>query len=421
MILRDKNSCIMVQEGDEAMFADAIQSHREEAEKELSEPKSVRSSDEKVDKIAPPSGVVKKRFTVSESVSPPEAPSDERPKERVVRKPVYDKTGAVRNAAGSSETEDEIPQTADSDWVRSLVGSNEVIAGLVLWEEQAVAAVLEHHKGSTVLKQAGQVVFPKNATDAERSRILKKWWRSSRFCTRSVWAGFHTSSDIQKYFSLPVDESGLRDALMLEAEESLQVESPNALMDYYLFEKEKKDDPSTGMMFATPRWSVMRYKKILDDAGLLVCGIGVPNVEIARTFRWLGMPVSPQFADCVLFLTETSANIVIVCGNSSLYSRTVESASGGWETNLDYLVQALNDAFMYFQLYLSTFPVGRIQLTGHFPEHIDLTGFLLMETGLVVRQWDPLAETGKLYCSPKLAASAPDLLAGCLGLALRRD
>lgn len=418
MILRDKNSCIMVQEGDEAMFADALQSHRDESE--VVEKKPVRPAD-LIEEIVPLPEVPRPKAVTRDSVSVSALPSADKLKERIAKKSIYDKTGAVKKEAVLEAESAAVPQTAHSEWIRPLVGSGETIAGLVLWEEQVVVAVLDHRRGSTVLKQAGQFVFPKNATDAERSKLLKKWWKSSYFCTRSVWAGFHTSSDIQKYFSLPVDESGLREALTLEAEESLQVESPNALMDYFLFEKEDKDDPCTGMMFATPRWSILRYKKILEDAGLLVCGIGVPSVEMARAFRWLGTPVSSQFADCVVFLTQSSANVVIIYGEGALYSRTVESSSGGWGDNLEYLVQSLNDAFMYFQLYLSSIPVGRIQVTGHFPENVDMTGFLLMETGLVVRQWDPLADKEKLYCPPKLAAAAPDLLAGCLGLALRRD
>lgn len=417
MILRDKNHCIMVQERDEAMFADLANSHGEGAEFV----KKSAPAASKVEPEIPPPAVDPVRIVTPDSILPSAVPSPARLKARVSGAAGQNKSGAIKKDAVLAAEAESTPVTESSAWVHAVSKSHEAIAGLVLWEDRAVVSILGHRKGSTFLRQAGQLVFSKNATDAERSKMLKKWWKSSRFCTRSVWAGFYTSADIQKYFSLPVAEDGLRAALTLEAEESLQVESPNALMDFFVFEKKKPDDPFTGMMFASPRWSILRFKKILDDAGLLVCGVGAPSAELARTFRWLGPTVSPQFADCVVVLTETSANIVIIYGNSSFYSRMIESASGGWADSMEYLVQSLNDAFMYFQLYLANIPVGRIQLTGHFTENVDMTGFLLRETGLVVRQWDPLSEGGRLYCSPKLMSSSPDLLVSSLGLALRRD
>jgi Tfp pilus assembly PilM family ATPase len=312
-------------------------------------------------------------------------------------------------------------RTASSSFVKPVLESSEVIAGLMLWETHLAVAVVQHQGGRAVLTQAGEFEFPADSSDAQRSKLLKKWWRKKKFKTHSVWIGVYPQGGFQKYFSLPVAEDAVRGALALEVEDSLQMSAENIVFDYFLYDRKKKSDPCSGMLFACPRQEILRRKKILQDAGLLVCGVGVPSVEFAKTFRWLSPVAGSKFAEVLLLLTERTATIVILYGESSFYSRVVECSVGGWKANPDYLVQSINDAVVYFQLYLSEIPVGRINVAGLLPRSYDIIELLLRETGLMVQQWNPLAGTNALSCSPSLAGAVPDLAVGALGLAIRRD
>ncbi|MDH3346142.1 MAG: hypothetical protein OEL75_03060, partial [Kiritimatiellaceae bacterium] len=270
------------------------------------------------------------------------------------------------------------PEQIPSEFIAALKNSNEPIAGMVVWEDRVVVSILEYRAGKAVLRSTGELVLPEDSSDLEQSKLIKKWWRKNRFKTRSVWVAVATHDTVQKYFTHSVSSDDLEAAIAADAADTLQEDPSGALYDYYLFDKKADRDPHKGMLFACPEWVLSQYKKKLQDAGLLVCGFGVLAAELAKTFRWLGPPSMDKFADCVLYLTESAATVVILFGENSFYSRRVETLSAGWETHMDYLVQSLNDAFMYFQLYLSEVPVGRLYLTGVMPSGVDMTSFLLM-------------------------------------------
>lgn len=310
-----------------------------------------------------------------------------------------------------------------NEFVRPLLESREQIAGMVIWEDRVVVSVVKcDASGQVILQSTAELEFPESASDAQCSSLLRKWWKQCKFGTRSVWVGVDSGHIAQKYFSLPVPEEGLDDALFILAEEVLHDTSAQTVFDYILFDKNKPTDPSAGMMYACSEQILLRYKRILENAGLLVCGFCVPSVELARTFRFFGPPVSSKFAECVLLLTKTTAEIVILFGESSLYSRRIETISGDWGENLDYLIQSVNDAFMYFQLYLSSdTPVGRIHLAGVMPDSQDMAEFFLRESGLVVQRWVPTDQKGPLVVSSSCKGAIPGLAVSSLGLAMRRD
>ena len=380
MSSKDKNSYVIVDEGPDDFFAD-------------------------------------QGASLSAQVTRPEPEPEPEPKTGKSSK----KSRSPRKKRAATPTKKETEASVSSEYLQPMMDSSEPIVGLMLWPNRAVASVMEVHKGKAVLKQAGELLFPEDSEDAQRSKLLKKWWKSQHFGTRSVWVGLGSSDTVQKYFSHEVSEDELHDVLGQEAEEAVRESAEETSLDYYLFDKKTTREPFKGMLSACPRWGLVETKKLLQGAGLLLCGFGVPAVELAKTFRWLGPTMSEKFADCVLLLTESSATIMLLFGENSFYSRRIEHGSDGWEDQMDYMAQSLNDVFMYFQLYLSDIPVGRLHLAGVMPKKIDMTEFLLMETGLAVDHWDPLKQADRLVCSSRVKGAVPDLLVSSLGLALRRD
>jgi hypothetical protein len=299
----------------------------------------------------------------------------------------------------------------------------EAIAGLELGSNQISAVCLQWRNNRIEVQAAGKIQLDQADDPSAAVPSLKKLWKNSRLPTRSVWAHMHSRLMIQKFFALKLSEEQLRQALRLEAEELLQIDQNDIVMDYHLNDERGPHGELCGMMYALPRWELLEYLNALKNAHLLVCGISVGPCDLTNLYQELNSASDESFATGLINLSENSADIVLLYGKNSLYSRTVFSRAGIWDANMGYLVECLNDAVLYFGQWISLKPVDKVLLCGRIPKTDDPCGFLLQETGLPVYVYDPLDEDSHL-CWPNVRLSEeiePIELIGAIAVALRRE
>lgn len=299
--------------------------------------------------------------------------------------------------------------------------NHESIAGIDLWEDGATACFLKWNRGKLQITHAGHIEFPEGIGDVEKATMLKGFWKNLKMPTRSVWVNVHNPSLLQKYvrYDMPVDE--LESTLRRDAEESMPGAVGNVVMDWNI--KERFGGGGEGLLFALPIWEQEHLLSILRRAGLLVCGMSVAACDIARLVaiaRTRGSGAGS--AECVCSMSRTGADIVIIYGDGAVYSRTVYSRAGGWEKNLSYLFECMNDAVNYFNSWISRDPVATILLCGQVPEVEDLGGAMLRETGLLAEVWNPVADSDifELTGAAKRSGVLGRNLVGSLGVAMER-
>ena len=308
---------------------------------------------------------------------------------------------------------------ASGDLAKRLKALNEEqIVGLDLWDDGATACFAKYSRGKVLITHAGHLEFSAGAGDAERIAELKAFWKGMKFPTRSVWVNVHNASLLQKYvrYDVPVDD--LEPYLRRDAEESMSGAGGSVVLDWVM--KSQPGGGGEGILFALPVWEQEHLLSSLRMAGLYVCGLSVAACDLARLFTL--MRPGDNGAQCICSLSNTGADIVIVYGNGALYSRTIYSRSGGWEENLSYLYECLNDAINYFNSWINKSPVSSVMLCGRVPEVGDLVGELLQETGLLGEVWNPVLDGGlfEMVGSARKSGVSGRALAGALGLALQR-
>jgi hypothetical protein len=310
---------------------------------------------------------------------------------------------------------------ASKDLAKRLKALNEEqIVGLDLWEDGATACFVKYARGKILITHAGQVEFSKDGGDAERATQLKALWRGMKLPTRSVWVNVHNASLLQKYVRYDVPMDDLVPYLRRDAEESMSGAGGSVVLDWVM--TPQPGGGGEGILFALPAWEQDHLLGLLKKAGLYVCGLSVAACDLARLYTLMRPATGEGNAQCICSLSRTGADIVIVYGDGALYSRTVYSRSGGWDENLSYLYECLNDAINYFNSWINKSPVSSVMLCGHVPEVGDLVGELLQETGLLGEVWNPVLGGGlfELAGLAKKNGISGRVLAGSLGLALER-
>lgn len=304
----------------------------------------------------------------------------------------------------------------------TLPKSKDPVVGLDLWEDRAFACAVQIEDQSIELQRYGREEFSINLTDKERSQKIKAMWRKARFPTRAVWVNFHSQMLVQKFFSMKIPEAELKDALLLEAEEAFPKQHSDVAMDYHLNDLPGPNGELCGMMYALPGWELQSHLELLKQAGLMVYGVSVGPCDLSNLFTLLCPGKTEQYAQCLINLSTHFADIAILYGEHSIYSRTVLSRSGPWSANLDYLAENLNDALMYFGQWVSEKQVEAVHISGSLSAEVDICGGLLEKSGIPVYAWNPFEEQSGIRltsASHNLTCSPLDL-ANSIALALRR-
>lgn len=306
----------------------------------------------------------------------------------------------------------------------------ENIAGINIADGVISAArLVRKGRKKILLTHAGWTEYAPDASDDEIVAAIKKLWKMTRMPTRTVCNGLHTRSLCLKYFKYPdLAPRELTSALRLEAEESLQLPPEEIALDWHL--NRPKNDPYTqlgeqlhGILVAVSKKEVNRQLNILKKANLMPVMTDVGCTSLCNLFLALrGDKVNQQRAACVVNLSRYNADISILYNDHYIYPRTIISRSAEWSSKVQYLIENISDALLYYHVKVDKTPVTQLVLTGFVPEDPNFVGQIHDTIGLPTEVWSPLKDEN--FVVPASLRSAKHdvvspLMTTSLGLGLR--
>jgi Tfp pilus assembly PilM family ATPase len=310
-------------------------------------------------------------------------------------------------------------------------GNKENIAGINIADGVvSVARVVRRGRHKIVLTHAGWMEYAPDASDAEIIQVIRKLWKKTRMPTRTVCNGLHTRSLCLKYFKYPdLAPRELASALTLEAEETLQLPPGDIALDWHL--NRPRNDPYTqlgeqlhGVLVAMSKKEVNRQLNLLKRAGLLPVITDVGSTSLCNLFLSLrGEKVNNDNAVCVVNLSRYNADITILYNDHYIYPRTIISRSAEWSTKVQYLIENISDALLYYHVKVDKTPVTQLVLTGFVPDDPAFVSQIHDTIGLPTEVWSPLRDDNFMVAhtvrSTKERNVISPLMTSCLGLALR--
>ena len=133
--------------------------------------------------------------------------------------------------------------------------------------------------------------------------------------------------------------------------------------------------------------------------------------------------MNKENAVCVVNLSRYNADISILYNDHYIYPRTIISRSAEWASKVQYLIENISDALLYYHVKVDKTPVNRLVLTGFVPDSSEFIGQIHDTIGLPTEVWSPLADTNfsranSVKLSKKENVATP-LMTTSLGLGLR--
>lgn len=313
----------------------------------------------------------------------------------------------------------------------NLRDNRENIAGINIADGVvSIARVVRRGRNKIALTHGGWLEYAPDARDEEIVQVIRKLWKKTKMPTRTVCAGLHTRSLCLKYFQYPdLAPRELTSALDLEAEETLQLPPEEIALDWHL--NRPKNDPYTqlgeqlhGVLVAVSKREVNNQLNLLKKAGLFPVITDVGSTSLCNLFLALrGDKVNEHNAICVVNLSRYSADISILYNDHYIYPRTIISRSAEWSSKVQYLIENISDALLYYHVKVDKTPVTQLVLTGFVPEEPEFVAQIHDTIGLPTEVWSPLKDDNFVVAhsvkSAKNHSVISPLMTTSLGLGLR--
>ena len=307
----------------------------------------------------------------------------------------------------------------------------ESIAGINIGDGFVSASrVVRKGRRKIMLTHAGWMEYSPDASDAEIVQVIRKLWKKCKMPTKTVCAGLQSQSLCLKYFKYPdLSPMELTSALKLEAEETLQLPPEQIMLDWHL--NRPKNDPYTqlgeqlqGILVAVSKDQVNRRMTLLKKAGLYPVVMDIGNTSLCNLYLALrGDKVSPDNAVCVVNLSRYNADISILYNDHYIYPRTIISRSAEWASKVQYLIENISDALLYYHVKVDKTPVTQLVLTGFVPPNPDFVAQIHDTIGLPTEVWSPLNDENFQIAhsvkNSKVCDVVTPLMTTSLGLGLR--
>jgi Tfp pilus assembly PilM family ATPase len=307
----------------------------------------------------------------------------------------------------------------------------EDIAGINIGDGFVSASrIVRRGRKKIALTHAGWLEYAPDASEEEIAKVIRKLWKKCKMPTRTVCTGLHARSLCLKYFKYPdLSQLELTSALKLEAEETLQLPPEEIMLDWHLNRSQsnpytQQGDQLQGVLVAVAKEKVNRQMNILKMAGLLPVIMDVSSTSLCNLFLALrGEKVNQDKAVCVVNLSRYNADISILYNDHFIYPRTIFSRSAEWSGKVQYLIENISDALLYYHVKVDKTPVTQLVLTGFVPEDPDFTGQIHDTIGLPTEIWNPLHDDNFTVARGIKATKDYDktshLMTASLGLGLR--
>ncbi len=304
----------------------------------------------------------------------------------------------------------------------------ESIAGISIGDGFVSASrVIRRGRKKIQLTHAGWMEYAPDASDDDIVQVIRKLWKKTGMPTRTVCVGMQSRSLCLKYFSYPdLSQGELQSALKLEAEESLQLSPEDIVLDWHI--NRPKNDPYTqlgeqlqGVLVAVPKQQANRQMMLVKKAGLYPVIMDVGCTSLCNLFLALrGEKVSRENGVCVVNLSRFSADVSILYNDHYIYPRTIISRSAEWSSKVQYLIENISDALLYYHVKVDKTPVTQLVLTGFVPEDPAFVAQVHDTIGLPTEVWSPLRDGNfSVGAKVKEANVITPLMTTSLGLALR--
>ncbi len=314
--------------------------------------------------------------------------------------------------------------TKTKDGCENIAGIN-IADGVV-----SVARLVRRGRKKIALTHAGWMDYAPDATDEEIIQVIRKLWKQTRMPTKTVCCGLQSRSLCLKYFKYPdLAPRELTSALHLEAEESLQLPPEEIAIDWHL--NRPKNDPYTqlgeqlhGILVAVSKKEVNRQLNLLKKAGLYPVITDVGCTSLCNLYLALrGEKVNTDNAVCVVNLSRYNADISILYNDHYIYPRTIISRSSEWSSKVQYLIENVSDALLYYHVKVDKTPVTQLVLTGFVPDDPEFIAQIHDTIGLPTEVWSPLKDENFIV-SPTVKSTddhnvISPLMTTSLGLGLR--
>ena len=178
-----------------------------------------------------------------------------------------------------------------------------------------------------------------------------------------------------------------------------------------------------GVLVAVEKQQVTQQMSLLKRAGLYPVVMDVGSTSLCNLYLALrGESVTFESAVCVVNLSRYNADISILYNDHYIYPRTIISRSADWESKVQYLIENISDALLYYHVKVDKTPVMQLVLTGFVPDEPEFVAQIHDTIGLPTEIWNPLKDDNFMIAhsvrSVRDDASAP-LVSTSLGLGLR--
>ncbi|MCF7818270.1 MAG: pilus assembly protein PilM [Kiritimatiellales bacterium] len=307
------------------------------------------------------------------------------------------------------------------------IEKNENVAGINIADGiVSVSRMVRRGRKKILLTHAGWMEYAPDATDDEVVQVIRKLWKKCRMPTRTVSVGLQSRSLCLKYFKFPdLSQGELASALKLEAEETLQLPPEQIMLDWHL--NRPDNDPYTqqgeqlqGVLVAVAKHQVERQLNLVKKAGLYPVVMDVGCTALCNLYLALrGESVNTENAVCVVNLSRYNADISILYNHHYIYPRTIISRSAEWSTKVQYLVENISDALLYYHVKVDKTPVTRLILTGFVPDDPHFVGHIHDTIGLPTEVWNPLRDESFMVAQSVKSDCSTPLMTTSLGLGLR--
>ncbi|MCF7849620.1 MAG: pilus assembly protein PilM [Kiritimatiellales bacterium] len=311
------------------------------------------------------------------------------------------------------------------------IAVKEDIAGINIGDGfVSVSRIVRRRKGRFLLTHAGWMDYEPDASEEEIVRVIRKLWKKCRIPTRTVCSGLNARSLCLKYFKYPgLSPRELTSALRLEAEETLQLPPEEIMLDWHLNRSQdnlytQQGDPLQGVLVAVARERVSRHLRRLKMAGLYPVVVDVGCMALCNLYLALrGKSVNQDHAVCLVNLSRYNADISILFRDRYVYPRTIFSRSTEWSGKVQYLIENISDALLYYHVRVDKTPVTQLVLTGFVPDDPEFMEQIHDTIDLPTEVWNPLHEENFLISHSVRLIKEYDvitpLMTTCLGLGLR--
>ena len=314
---------------------------------------------------------------------------------------------------------------------RESMAKNENIAGINIGDGfVSVARIVRRGRKKIMLTHAGWMEYAPDASDEDIVQVIRTLWKKAKMPTRTVCAGLQSRSLCLKYFKYPdLSQMELVSALRLEAEETLQLPPEQIMLDWHI--NRPMNDPYTqqgeqlqGVLVAVEKKQVNRQLNLLKTAGLYPVLMDVGSTSLCNLFLTLrGDSVTTENAVCVVNLSRYNADVSILYNDHYIYPRTIISRSAEWASKVQYLIENISDALLYYHVKVDKTPVSQLVLTGFVPDELGFVAQIHDMIGLPTEVWSPLRDENFMIAHSVKSSKQYDvvtpLMTTSLGLGLR--